>query len=675
MQDNPNDVNVLLERIERARATKDARGELAGYQALSEFGPLSDQEWRRYLELARRCRQQAKLECHPGLEGAIPGWVFRHFVPDTLRMLDQPSQLDPSNPLSVLERRLEEGAPFASVAKEYQQTLIGGEPAHPHLQLRLALRRMVAEGEVRSEAAWKQLFLACQTAHGAAMVLAAHLSMRACRGSTWLRRNYLCLAALNDESPHKGLTELEQDVLTTFDPPRFEDVMQILLDLAGMARRIWWDHQQTATARQYWQSLIELASSIGPGDRNDTIRRYWIRIEYREGDVSLARQMMGALLAESKRQARSDVRLWLEAAWLEIGIKEPRHAHSVFQDALQAVSPTDLGRLLGEYERFVQEWGTVQDFHHFWHHIKAVKDPLCSAPPPPLSTAANNVPAEGRKRAKPAAPEGENRAGNAAAVEREPFDPYRTVFLSNLPFKASEAEILGFFAKEHGLPAIEAVLVLDKSGKSRGLAHLVLPSPEEAQAALRLDRSLFMGRPVFITRHQAVPRTHRERVEYPTGRDPKTLYVSRLSPETTQSDLQSLFADSIGLLDIRLIISKAGHFKGAAYVQFDSAEAASAALQAKDGQLVGGSKIRVQISDPEAGRAAVQALKMMPRTVRPGSRPRSHLDVAGHEDGALGTPTAGEEAALAKEDDNNMAVEGGGDGRGNEDFRRMFIGD
>src|SRR5690606_9856379 len=150
------------------------------------------------------------------------------------------------------------------------------------------------------------------------------------------------------------------------------------------------------------------------------------------------------------------------------------------------------------------------------------------------------------------------------------------------------------------------------------------------QAALRLDRSMFMGRPMFVTKYQAVPRAHRERVEYPMGRDPKTLYVSRLASDTTQSDLQHLFADSVGLLDIRLIISKAGHFKGAAYVQFDSAEAASAALQAKDGQLIRGGKIRVQISDPEAGRAASQALRMMPRTVKPGSRPRSHLDVTEH---------------------------------------------
>lgn len=203
------------------------------------------------------------------------------------------------------------------------------------------------------------------------------------------------------------------------------------------------------------------------------------------------------------------------------------------------------------------------------------------------------------------------------------LDPERTLFVGNMPFESSEAQLVQFF-NQHLAPCEYVTLCRDKHGRSRGLAHIVLRDPSDLHFCLSKDRILFQGRPLYINPYQPVPKTDRQRVEYPRERDPRILFVSHLPEGTTEDQLNQLFADFEGIESIRLVIDKEGHFKGIAYVQFGEEHQAAAALSLDQHRLEG-HRIRVQVSDPQAARNRADALKMMPRSVK--TNPKAKINI------------------------------------------------
>ena len=68
-------------------------------------------------------------------------------------------------------------------------------------------------------------------------------------------------------------------------------------------------------------------------------------------------------------------------------------------------------------------------------------------------------------------------------------------FLGNLPFDATEEDILRFF-KGVGVPEIR--LRTDKKGKPRGFAFVEFTNTEEFQKALKLHHQMIRGRRVNV---------------------------------------------------------------------------------------------------------------------------------------------------------------------------------
>lgn len=81
------------------------------------------------------------------------------------------------------------------------------------------------------------------------------------------------------------------------------------------------------------------------------------------------------------------------------------------------------------------------------------------------------------------------------------------------------------------------------------------------------------------------------------------LYVGNLSFDTTENDLQDLFAAHGPVAEVNLVMDRmSGRSRGFAFVTMSSAEAAQAAIQALGGKEVGGRALTVNEARPREDR-------------------------------------------------------------------------
>ena len=82
------------------------------------------------------------------------------------------------------------------------------------------------------------------------------------------------------------------------------------------------------------------------------------------------------------------------------------------------------------------------------------------------------------------------------------------------------------------------------------------------------------------------------------------LYVGNLSYDTTENDLQQLFAEHGTASDVNLIMDReSGRTRGFAFVTMGSEEEAKATIQALDGKNVDGRDLKVNEARPREERA------------------------------------------------------------------------
>ncbi|KAK9851345.1 hypothetical protein WJX84_006139 [Apatococcus fuscideae] len=86
-------------------------------------------------------------------------------------------------------------------------------------------------------------------------------------------------------------------------------------------------------------------------------------------------------------------------------------------------------------------------------------------------------------------------------------DRRKTVFVRNLPFKASQADVAAFFAAAGGIADIRRGL--DDQGRLQGHALVQFESVEAAERAAEMDGQDMMGRPQFVRLSEA-PQKDRE---------------------------------------------------------------------------------------------------------------------------------------------------------------------
>lgn len=98
----------------------------------------------------------------------------------------------------------------------------------------------------------------------------------------------------------------------------------------------------------------------------------------------------------------------------------------------------------------------------------------------------------------------ENNADSGAAGFSG-FEP-RTLFLTNIPFEASEGDIAAFF-KEGSCGGLKSAHIVKdfKTGKPRVFAYAEFETEEEASAALRMDKKPVLGTPITVRRSRQKP--------------------------------------------------------------------------------------------------------------------------------------------------------------------------
>uniref|UniRef100_A0AC34GFK0 RRM domain-containing protein n=1 Tax=Panagrolaimus sp. ES5 TaxID=591445 RepID=A0AC34GFK0_9BILA len=173
-------------------------------------------------------------------------------------------------------------------------------------------------------------------------------------------------------------------------------------------------------------------------------------------------------------------------------------------------------------------------------------------------------------------------------------DPKKTVFISNLDFAVSEQEISSFFSGN-----IEIRLVKRPGTNiSKGYGYVDFDTVEAAQASLKLDRTPYKGRPVFVSENNPHEKGEHTEFKYSTNIERNKLFVKNLPFKCNNDQLKEEFSVYGKVKDARVVTKKNGMSKCCGYVEFETEADAGKALAAQI--EIGGRPISVWISNPPA---------------------------------------------------------------------------
>eukprot|EP00127_Corallochytrium_limacisporum_P001393 Clim_evm15s55 gene=Clim_evmTU15s55 len=164
----------------------------------------------------------------------------------------------------------------------------------------------------------------------------------------------------------------------------------------------------------------------------------------------------------------------------------------------------------------------------------------------------------------------------------------RVLFAKNLPFVASVEQIQQAF---DGLELVD--LRTDRQGRSKGQANLVFVSSKAAQDALNRDRTIFMGRSLFLSKFKA-----RDASDPDANGQRYVVLMKGIPVEMSRAELSELLTDTPGMMEFRLITNNStGASKGFAYIDFDDETRAKEFI--RDGSMdLGVSIVHVSMSEP-----------------------------------------------------------------------------
>lgn len=196
------------------------------------------------------------------------------------------------------------------------------------------------------------------------------------------------------------------------------------------------------------------------------------------------------------------------------------------------------------------------------------------------------------KMAKP-----EKSAVHGTLVQTDESKREQTAFISNLAFDLEEEEIRTAFT-QFG-PINEVRLVRDFKGRPKGFAYVEFENFLSVRKALKHDRMMLKGRPVFINEMDK-----RTKFSYSTDKEQNKIFVKNIPFEFSKEDLLAkVFADvAEDVVDIRLVTFRNGHSKGIAYVEMKSAEIAAKVAKEKNDMEIADRKLFVAISNPSAAK-------------------------------------------------------------------------
>jgi RNA recognition motif-containing protein len=169
-----------------------------------------------------------------------------------------------------------------------------------------------------------------------------------------------------------------------------------------------------------------------------------------------------------------------------------------------------------------------------------------------------------------------------------------TVFVSNLDFSITSEQIKDIFVKVGEISEVR--LVTNFSGKSKGFAYVEFRDEFPVSEALKLDRQLVCGRPMFVS--PCNPSNTGHKFKFNTGLEKNKLFIKGLPFSITKEDLEQLFGTHGKLKEVRIVTYRNGKPKGLAYVDYESEVAAAQAVLRLDGHVIDDHVISVAISNP-----------------------------------------------------------------------------
>ena len=148
----------------------------------------------------------------------------------------------------------------------------------------------------------------------------------------------------------------------------------------------------------------------------------------------------------------------------------------------------------------------------------------------------------------------------------------KKIFVKNIPFNTSEAQLSDFFSKF--ATVVKAEIMKRDNGSSSGVGFVEFGTAEEKKNVLMLNRDDL----VIDGRRLEIKEAKLDRMDYS-----KTLYVGNLSYSTNEEALKKFFIDNIQDLkaDFKVNIQTTynGKPKGHAYIEFENEEDVSNALK------------------------------------------------------------------------------------------------
>eukprot|EP01105_Mastigella_eilhardi_P021688 TRINITY_DN527_c0_g1_i10.p1 TRINITY_DN527_c0_g1~~TRINITY_DN527_c0_g1_i10.p1 ORF type:complete len:398 (-),score=127.98 TRINITY_DN527_c0_g1_i10:91-1284(-) len=178
---------------------------------------------------------------------------------------------------------------------------------------------------------------------------------------------------------------------------------------------------------------------------------------------------------------------------------------------------------------------------------------------------------------------------------REQERDSKTVFVGNLPLRASEKELYEFFEKAGKVSDIQ--LISDRNTrKSRGFGYVEYETAESVPVALSLSGQPLKGQPIIvqITQSEKNKMASTSTSAATTFSGPSRLFVGSLHANVTEEDLRLIFATFGDIEFINLHVDpETKKSKGFAFVQYKRGEDARKALQNINGLELAGQQLKV----------------------------------------------------------------------------------
>jgi nucleolin len=182
----------------------------------------------------------------------------------------------------------------------------------------------------------------------------------------------------------------------------------------------------------------------------------------------------------------------------------------------------------------------------------------------------------------------------------------RKLFIAGLPDSITEDVLRQLFEATGGTVVNVTLPKHRDTGRPRGFGFVTLSSADEAASARdALDGSVQAGRAISVRPFSSEPPKPGTRSESPSAQTgDRTLYVGNLPYDTSQQEIEELFAQNGAgpIVRVHLPAGPDGRMRGFGFITLGSADAATSAIIALREAELRGRRLMINIAHPRGER-------------------------------------------------------------------------